>query len=83
MLVLTRAPGESIKAVFSRDEPLIKFKIVSVRGDKVRVGIEAPAELKLWRDELDAVREEADGTISFEVPIPAEPLDAALAGADA
>jgi carbon storage regulator len=52
MLVLSRKIGE---AVLLGDD--IKIMIVDIRGDKVRIGIEAPSELPVHRQEVyDAIR---------------------------
>ena len=47
MLVLTRKSGQSV--VFDGD---IKITILSVEGDKVSVGIDAPKSIKVFRSEL-------------------------------
>tara|TARA_B100000686_G_scaffold343531_1_gene424542 strand:- start:3055 stop:3294 length:240 start_codon:yes stop_codon:yes gene_type:complete len=47
MLVLTRRIGESIQI---NDD--IKITIVEVKGKNIRVGIEAPKETKVYREEL-------------------------------
>lgn len=47
MLVLSRRPGESI--VLGED---ITITVLEVRGDVVRVGIDAPRSLKVHRAEL-------------------------------
>lgn len=47
MLVLTRKPGEGI--IIGDD---IKITIVEVRGNGIRLGIEAPAEKKIHRQEV-------------------------------
>lgn len=47
MLVLTRKPGESI--ALGAD---IKVSVVQVQGGKVRLGIEAPANVHIARQEL-------------------------------
>lgn len=49
MLVLTRKKDEQIVI----DEQ-IKITIVEVRGDKVRIGIEAPKEMPVHRAEVQA-----------------------------
>lgn len=52
MLVLSRKVGESIVI---RDD--IKICVVDVRGDKVRLGIEAPKEVPVHRQEVyDAIK---------------------------
>ena len=47
MLVLSRKPGE--KVLIGSD---ISFAVIAVRGNRVRIGIEAPAELSILREEL-------------------------------
>jgi carbon storage regulator len=54
MLVLSRKPGESITI----DENIV-VTIVEIRGDKVRLGIEAPKEVKVHRQEVfEALQQE-------------------------
>lgn len=54
MLVLSRMRGESI--VIGSDGA-IKVTIVDVKGDKVRVGIEAPTDVPVHRQEIfDAIQ---------------------------
>ena len=55
MLVLSRKESERIRVGDS-----ITVTIVRVSGDKVRVGIEAPADLKVLRDELELIEEPKD-----------------------
>jgi carbon storage regulator len=47
VLVLTRKSGEAIVL-----DGGIRITIVSVQGDRVRVGVEAPAEVRVDRDEV-------------------------------
>jgi carbon storage regulator len=47
MLVLSRKPGQSIII-----DGAIRVTIVAVDGDRVRVGIEAPASVDILRAEL-------------------------------
>jgi carbon storage regulator len=47
MLVLTRKPNESIMI---GDQ--IEVSVLSVAGDKVRIGIAAPREVQVFRKEL-------------------------------
>jgi carbon storage regulator len=54
MLILTRKLDE---AILIGDD--IRITIVEIQGDKVKLGIEAPRELSVLREELyKAVREE-------------------------
>jgi len=55
MLVLSRKKNESI--VINDD---ITIVVVEIRGDKVRLGVEAPKEVPVHRREVfDAIRSEA------------------------
>ena len=47
MLVLTRKINESIIIADN-----IKIEILEIKGEKVKIGIEAPKELHILRDEL-------------------------------
>lgn len=47
MLILTRKPGESI---YIGDQ--IKVTIVELKGHQIRVGIDAPSELRIYREEI-------------------------------
>lgn len=56
MLVLSRKKGESI--VVSED---IRITVVEVRGDKIRLGIEAPKDVPVHRSEVyDAIQNAND-----------------------
>ena len=47
MLILTRKPGESL---YIGDN--IKITIVEIKGHQIRVGIDAPTELRIYREEI-------------------------------
>ena len=47
MLVLTRKLGQSIRIGGS-----IRIQVVEVRGNQIRLGIEAPPEVRVLREEL-------------------------------
>ena len=54
MLVLTRRPGESI--VIGDD---IVITIIEIKGGQVRVGIDAPRSIDVYREEIyEQVRQE-------------------------
>ena len=56
MLVLSRKKNESI--VINND---ITIVVVEIRGDKVRLGIEAPREVPVHRQEVyDAIKRSED-----------------------
>ncbi len=48
MLVLTRKPGEQIVI----DDGQIRITILAVKGDRVRVGITAPPDVRVDREEV-------------------------------
>jgi carbon storage regulator len=66
MLVLSRKKDESI--VINND---ITIVVVEIRGDKVRLGVEAPKEVPVHRREV------------FEAIARGEPVDAAAAASPA
>ena len=54
MLVLTRKPGQSIMIGDG-----VEVQVLSVGGEKVRLGITAPREVSIFRDEVyDRIEEE-------------------------
>lgn len=58
MLVLSRKKDEAI--VINDD---ITIVVVEIRGDKVRLGVEAPKEVPVHRREVfDAIREDSRGS---------------------
>lgn len=52
MLILTRKPGQGFRI---GDD--IEITITEISGDKVRVGIDAPREVKILRSELQETME--------------------------
>jgi carbon storage regulator len=53
MLVLTRSRDEAIAI-----GPDIVVTVVGIRGNKVRLGIEAPSDIRVYRGEVaEAIRE--------------------------
>ena len=73
MLVLTRSVGES---VVIGDEVIVK--VIEVRGDVVRLGVEAPAAVRIYREELYRELAEANRAAAAG---PQEELSALLARA--
>jgi len=54
MIVLSRKKNESI-IIGDKDNPVV-ITVVEVRGDKVRLGVEAPKEVPVHRKEVfDAI----------------------------
>lgn len=62
MLILTRRTGQSI---FLGDD--IKITVTDASGDKVRIGIDAPASCKIMREEL-RLTEESNKTAVIAQP---------------
>ena len=58
MLVLSRKESQRIRLGDS-----IVITIVKISGDKVRVGIDAPANVLVLRDELEVYVAPADGAV--------------------
>ncbi len=57
MLILTRKVGESIMIGDS-----VEVKILGLRAGQVKIGIEAPKDLKVHREEIyDRIRAEEEG----------------------
>lgn len=60
MLVLSRKKNESIII-----DNYISVVVVEIRGDKVRLGVEAPKEVSVHRREVyDAIRRASNGSPS-------------------
>lgn len=55
MLVLTRKLGESIAI-----DDHIKIRVVQIKGKQVRLGIEAPKETKIHREEVYVAIQDAN-----------------------
>ena len=72
MLVLSRKRDTSV-----RIGPNIEIKVLSIRNGQVRLGIEAPLGIRIWRDEIwpgpDAGEREQRGLQTW-APSPAEVL---------
>ncbi len=47
MLVLSRKPGEALRI---GDD--VEITIIEVKGDLVRIGIDAPRSVQIWRKEI-------------------------------
>ncbi|MFZ4618895.1 MAG: carbon storage regulator CsrA [Rectinemataceae bacterium] len=70
MLILSRRVNEKI--VIGDD---IVISVVEVRGDLVKIGIEAPKKVKVYRQEVyDAIRVENTAAVAGAVALPDLPL---------
>ena len=76
MLVLTRKLGESIAI-----DDHIKIRVVQIKGKQVRLGIEAPRDTKIHREEVymaiqnsneESVQSSSEGARSISKMIKAE-----------
>ena len=47
MLILTRKPGESLFIGES-----VKITVMEIKGNQIRIGIDAPRELRIYREEI-------------------------------
>lgn len=64
MLILTRKKGESI-----RIGDMIEIKIVAVEGDQVKLGINAPREIEIHRQEIyEAIQKENSQAAAGQLP---------------
>ncbi|MGH7226832.1 MAG: carbon storage regulator [Gemmataceae bacterium] len=71
MLVLTRRPGEEIVI-----DGNIRLTVVSVKGDRIRIGIEAPPSVVVDRQEIHERRKYAPD----QVPHPCHVLESDCRG---
>jgi carbon storage regulator len=51
MLVLTRYIGQSI-VVGDQKKSMFTFSILSVKGSQIKIGVEAPKEIPVHREEI-------------------------------
>jgi len=66
MLILSRKVDEKI--IIGDD---ISISIVEIRGDQVRIGIDAPKKVKVYRKEVyDAIKAENKAALKSAVKIP-------------
>jgi carbon storage regulator len=69
MLVLSRKPGEALRV--GED---VEITVVEVKGDMVRLGIDAPRNVPVWRKELwvaivEENRKAAEDAAAVEIPV--------------
>ena len=63
MLILTRKSGESI-----RIGDHISLKVIEVRGNQVRLGIDAPRDLSIHREEIYELIQEQNRQAALSTP---------------
>lgn len=66
MLIITRRPGERI--MLGDD---VRIHIMEIVGNNVRVGVEAPRSLPVYREEIwTAVKEENEAAAAADTKLP-------------
>jgi carbon storage regulator len=65
MLALSRKPGESIIV-----GPDIEFTVLEIRGDQVKIGINAPKEVPIYRKEIYVQIQEANKEAAMQTASP-------------
>lgn len=66
MLILTRKVNETI---IIGDN--IRVSLIEIRGDQVRIGVEAPKNIKVYREEVfTAIQEENRAAAQSDVKLP-------------
>jgi carbon storage regulator len=80
MLVLSRKPGEALRV---GEE--VEITVVEVKGDMVRLGIQAPRDVQVWRKELwEAIvaenikAAEKAAAVTPAMPVPVIPVKAGV-----
>ncbi|MCB0359347.1 MAG: carbon storage regulator CsrA [Bdellovibrionales bacterium] len=78
MLILTRKPGES---VYIGDD--IKVTLMEIKGNQVRVGVDAPPSVRIYREEIYLqILEENKSAAALSAEAPADLGDVAKAWKD-
>lgn len=62
MLVLARKRNESLVVSPDGGETMVNIVVLEIRGDKVRLGIEAPKEWLIHRQEVWAAIKRTEGS---------------------
>ena len=66
MLILTRKVGETI-----RIGDAVTVRVLEVRGSQVRLGIEAPSDVRIFREEVWlSMRAEEDAAVAEDATAP-------------
>ena len=65
MLVLSRRIGERLVI-----DGNIVVTVIEVRGQQIRLGVEAPPEIPVWREEVAAKREMVAASFKPDMPGP-------------
>jgi len=70
MLVLTRKAQEQIQIGDG-----ITVTVIKVKGNTVRIGIDAPSDVKIIRGELEMISESAEEEAAADVPVKLDRLE--------
>lgn len=66
MLILSRRKDQSVVI-----DDRIEISIVDIKGDQVKLGIKAPSDVKIFRNEVfQAIQEENKAALSSPVDLP-------------
>jgi len=72
MLILSRKTDEKI--MIGDD---ISISVIEIRGDQVRIGVDAPKTIKVFRQEVfDAIKAENKAAVQSTVTLPVLDIDA-------
>jgi len=72
MLILSRKTNEKI--MIGDD---ISISIIEIRGDQVRIGVDAPKTVKVFRQEVfDAIKAENKAAVQSAITLPVLSIDA-------
>lgn len=73
MLVLTRKPGQR---VYIGDE--VKITLMEIRGNQVRIGIDAPSSVRIYREEIYLQIEEENKSAAVFTPAAQDDLSGVI-----
>jgi len=67
MLILTRKLGESLMIGDGNIEDIVKLKILGIKGNQVRIGIDAPKEVSVHRKEIfERIQQQDEAMLEIE-----------------
>ncbi len=75
MLILSRKPGQSLVIAGN-----IRVKVLDSEGGRVRLGIDAPAEVEVHREEIFAMISEANVMAATGTPADLDRVDELIKG---
>jgi len=75
LLILSRRPGQSLVIAGN-----IRVKVLEVEGGRVRLGIEAPADIEVHREEVFELISEANVKAAAGTPVDLDSIGELIAG---